>query len=172
MNVLIDTNVVLDVLICREPFFELSQLVLLASEQKIINGFVAASAVTDIFYVTNKHLKNKDATYKLLREHLMGTISIAPVDDKNISDALDLGWDDFEDCVQYVVGESIVADFIVTRNPKDFKLMWNTYVSQKNQYNREIKLCWFIMEVMLWLKSLELLCQTVLWIMAAGFTLP
>ena len=49
MNVLIDTNVALDFLIKREPFFGCSQLVLLASEQKIINGYVTASTITDIF---------------------------------------------------------------------------------------------------------------------------
>jgi predicted nucleic acid-binding protein len=120
MNVLIDTNVALDVLIRREPFFDFSQLVLLASEQRIISGFVTASAITDIFYITNKHLKDRAATYRLLKEHLIGTVSIAAVDGKAIVDALDLEWDDFEDCVQYVVGESIAADYIVTRNPSDF----------------------------------------------------
>ena len=88
MNVLIDTNVALDVLIGREPFFEFSQLVLLASEQKIINGYITASSITDIFYVTNKHLKDKAATYKLLKEHLMGTVSIATVDGKSISEVV------------------------------------------------------------------------------------
>ena len=121
MDVLIDTNIALDVLLGREPFLVISQLVLLASEQKIINGYVTASAVTDIFYVTNKHLKDKTATYKLLNEHLMGTVSIAAVDGNSISEALRLEWDYFEDCVQYVVGKSIAADYIVTRNPGDFK---------------------------------------------------
>ena len=121
MNVLIDTNVALDVLLGREPFLELSQLVMLASEQKIINGYITASAVTDIFYITNKHLKDKAAAYKLLNEHLMGTVSIAAVDGNSISEALNLEWDDFEDCVQYVVGKSIAADYIVTRDPGDFK---------------------------------------------------
>jgi len=52
MNVLIDTNVAIDVMLKRTPFFENSQLVLLASEQKHINGFISASAITDIFYIT------------------------------------------------------------------------------------------------------------------------
>ena len=120
MNVLIDTNVALDVLLQREPFFEHSQLVMLASEQKIISGFISASAVTDIFYITNKHLKDTAATYKLLREHLIGAVTIAAVDDKVISDAFGMEWDDFEDCVQYVAGESVSADYIVTRNQNDF----------------------------------------------------
>jgi len=121
MNVLIDTNVALDVIICREPFLESSQLIMLASERNIINGFITASSITDIFYITNKHLRDRKATYKALKEHLIGTIRIAAVDEKAITDALDFEWADFEDCVQYVVGESIVADYIVTRNPKDYE---------------------------------------------------
>ena len=120
MNVLIDTNIALDVLLQRELFFEDSQLVLLAAEQKYINGFISASAVTDIFYIANKVLKDKSATYSLLREHLMGTVGIATVDSSHILKALNLEWDDFEDCVQFTVGESIAADYIVTRNPKDY----------------------------------------------------
>ena len=107
MNVLIDTNVALDVLLQRQPFFEHSQLVLLAAEHKYVTGFISASAITDIFYITNKSLKDRAATYKLLREHLMGTVSIAAVDGDHILRSLDLEWDDFEDCVQYTVGESV-----------------------------------------------------------------
>ena len=121
MNVLIDTNVALDVIIRREPYLEFSQLILLASERNFINGFVTASSITDIFYITNKRLKNREATYKALKEHLMSAVHIAAVDEKAIKDALDFEWDDFEDCVQYVVGESIAADYIVTRNPKDYE---------------------------------------------------
>ena len=121
MNVLIDTNVVIDVLIQREPYFKHSQLVLLASEQKYINGFVSASAITDIFYIVNKSLKNKTATCELMKKDFIGTINIAAVDGDIIFEALNAEWDDFEDCVQYIVGESISADYIVTRNPKDFK---------------------------------------------------
>ena len=119
MNILIDTNVVLDVLLKREPFFKHSQLVLLLSEEEYINGYISASAVTDIFYVTNKYLKNKDATLAFLR-NLTNTVAIAAVDSDIILDALDARWNDFEDCVQYSVSESIDADYIVTRNPNDF----------------------------------------------------
>ena len=121
MNVLIDTNVALDVIVNREPFNKNSQLIMLASEQNVINGFITASSITDIFYITNKHLKDRTATYKALKEHLIGTVRIAAVDGKSITDALDYEWKDFEDCVQYVVGESIAADYIVTRNPKDYE---------------------------------------------------
>ena len=51
MNILVDTNVILDVFLQREPFFKHSQLVLLAAEKKYVNAFVSASAITDIYYV-------------------------------------------------------------------------------------------------------------------------
>ena len=121
MNVLIDTNVIIDVLVQRKPFFEHSQLVLLASEQKLINGFVSATAVTDIFYVVRKHYNKADA-HELMKKHLIGTVSVAAVDEYAILKALEMEWNDFEDCVQYVVSENISADYIVTRNPKDFQM--------------------------------------------------
>ncbi|MCL2321570.1 MAG: PIN domain-containing protein [Oscillospiraceae bacterium] len=120
MTIIIDTNVVLDVLIHRAPFFADSELVLLATEQKYVDGYVTASAITDIFYITNKYLKDKTATQELLKNHLIGTVNIAAVDGDIIVEALNAGWDDFEDSVQYVTGKSIKADYIVSRNTCDF----------------------------------------------------
>ncbi len=120
MNVFIDTNVAIDVLIRREPFYQHSKLVLLASERKHINGFISASAFTDIHYIALKALKDPKAVQMLLAEHFIKTVNIATVDSRIIHGALGSHWDDFEDCVQNTVAESISADYIVTRNPKDF----------------------------------------------------
>ena len=60
MTVLIDTNIILDVLLKREQFLEKSSHIILLSEKKIIDGYVTASAITDIFYIiTNITLKDK-----------------------------------------------------------------------------------------------------------------
>ena len=120
MTVLIDTNLAIDVLLKREPFFENAQLILLASEQKYISGFISASSITDIFYIVNKHLKDKVMTRKLVKDHLIKTISIAAVNSNTILEALDAEWDDFEDCVQYMAGKNISADYIITRNAADY----------------------------------------------------
>ncbi len=45
----------------------------------------------------------------------------ATVTDNNIYQALDMEWEDFEDSLQYIVGEGLSVDYIVTRNTKDFK---------------------------------------------------
>lgn len=51
MNVMIDTNIIIDVLTEREPYFRESHDVLSLCEKKVINGFVTASTITDIFYI-------------------------------------------------------------------------------------------------------------------------
>jgi predicted nucleic acid-binding protein len=118
MKVLIDTNVVLDVLINNSAFFSHSKKIFDFAEQKHITGFISASAITDIFYIAQRKLgkKNaKEAIKKVLKVFYPGTVT-----DNNIYQALDLEWDDFEDSVQFVVGESFAVDFIVTRNVQDF----------------------------------------------------
>jgi predicted nucleic acid-binding protein len=119
MNVLIDTNVVLDQLLKREPFYENAKRIHLLSEKGYINSYISASAVTDIYYIANKELNDKDIVVKLL-ENLLKTTNVAAVTETGIHEALQLKWDDFEDAVQYVAGKSISAEYIVTRNAKDF----------------------------------------------------
>ena len=67
MTVLIDTNVVLDVLLKREQFLEKSSNVMLLSEKKIIDGYITASAVTDIFYIVIPAIQPSDFLAMVLR---------------------------------------------------------------------------------------------------------
>ncbi|MDR3265828.1 MAG: PIN domain-containing protein [Synergistaceae bacterium] len=119
MNVLIDTNVVLDVLLRREPYYKDSMRVIVLSEKKYIDGIVSASAITDIYYIVRKAIKNRDFAIDLLKR-LTKVIGVGSVIDRHIYEALELEWDDFEDSIQYVVGKSIGVEYIVTRNPQDF----------------------------------------------------
>jgi predicted nucleic acid-binding protein len=119
MNVLIDTNVVLDVLLKREPFLEDSSEIIFLSEKNVITGYVSASAATDIFYLTRKNLQNVSKTYDALK-NLFGTIRIATVSEETVHTALDLEWKDFEDCIQYVSAKDFNADYIITRNAADY----------------------------------------------------
>ena len=120
MNVLIDTNIAIDVLTQREPYYEESQLVLHASEKGIINGYISASAITDIFFIINRLINNRNDTKELVKKLVFETVEVATVDGLIITQAVNDDWEDFEDCVQYYVGESISADYIITRNRDDF----------------------------------------------------
>ena len=118
MTVLIDTNVVLDVLLKRHPFYENSFVISQLANLKRITGYVSASAVTDIFYISAKKLGKKAAKEAI--KQLLQIYYPATVTDEDIYHALDLTWDDFEDSVQFTVGEGLSADYIVTRNTQDF----------------------------------------------------
>ena len=119
MNVLIDTNVILDVLLKREPHYKNAAKIIVLSEKNYICGYISASAITDIYYIAKKELKSKDAAFETLK-NILRTVHIASVTESDIYEALDLKWDDFEDSVQYAAGKSISAAYIITRNSKDF----------------------------------------------------
>jgi len=118
MEVLIDTNVALDVILNNAGFAANARVILELAEQKRFTGYISASAITDIFYISHKKL-GKETARKTLN-HLLHIFYPATVTDVNIFQALDLEWDDFEDSVQYVVGEGLAVDYIVSRNTQDF----------------------------------------------------
>ena len=118
MKVLIDTNVALDYMLHRQGYSNAMAIYLLA-EQNFITGYISASAITDIFYIASKEL-GKKITRENIKQHLVPVLKPATVTDDHIYQALNLDWDDFEDSVQYIVGESFSADFIITHNTQDF----------------------------------------------------
>jgi len=120
MKVLIDTNIALDVLLKRTPHYERSAKVLALSEKRKIDAYISASAVTDIYYITRKALKDKHATIDLLRK-LVKIVNVAAVTSDTVHQALELEWGDFEDSLQYVTGESLLVEYVITRNPQDFE---------------------------------------------------
>lgn len=120
MKLLIDTNIVLDVLLKREPFFEDGIKVMKLAGRDDVQEYISASAITDIYYIANRMLKNKQTVRNLI-EKLLKVISIASVSEEEIKMAFALEWNDFEDSVQYSVAVMGEMDGLVTRNPNDFK---------------------------------------------------
>jgi len=102
MTVLIDTNVALDVLLNNAGLVAGSRAILDLAEKKLFTGYISASAVTDIFYISQKKLGKKTAKEAI--KHLLHIYYPATVTDEDIYKALDLTWDDFEDSVQFTVG--------------------------------------------------------------------
>ena len=119
MKLLIDTNVILDVLLKREPFYEVAVDVLKLAERDDVREYISASAVTDIYYIAYRQLKEKAAVKELLKRLLM-VVSVAAVSEREIISALELAWSDFEDSVQYSVALLNEMDGLVTRNPGDY----------------------------------------------------
>lgn len=120
LNLLIDTNVVLDVFLRREPFFEMSdRAVTLSRRYSDVNSFISASTVTDIYYLTYKALKNHQVVRGLFKD-IFEFVEVVDVTEKDIHAAFALNWKDFEDSVQYAVAKSNHFDAIVTRKMEGF----------------------------------------------------
>jgi len=118
MKILVDANVALDVILNRQPFYQSSASVIGLS-QGGIDVFISASTITDLYYITNKSLKDKQAALTLIK-NLLNNVVAASVTDNEIRRAINLNWNDFEDAVQYSAGEAISVDYLVTRNVSDF----------------------------------------------------
>lgn len=119
MNVLLNTNVVLDYILKRDPFFEHAKTIFRWSyEQKII-AYVSASAVTDIYYLIQQAM-DKATALNFIQE-LVQFIQIAGVDKTVVLLALQSGISDFEDAVQNAAAKNTGITHIITRNIKDYK---------------------------------------------------
>jgi len=118
MKVLVDSNVVLNKLLKQAAFFAGSNAIFNLAEVGQITGYISASAITDIYYIARKSL-GKEAAREAIKRVLQ-VFHPATVTGSDIYQALDLEWDDFEDSVQYIVGEGLAVDYIVTRNTQDF----------------------------------------------------
>ena len=95
MKLLIDTNIVLDVLLKREPFYQNAVKVMNLAQYEDIHEYVSASAVTDIYYIAYKQIKDRKLVLDLIKRLLM-VVSIAAVTKQEIRNALETGWRDLK----------------------------------------------------------------------------
>lgn len=120
MKCFIDTNVLIDFLLQRQPFYEPAAALLTMADDKRIEAAVSAlSIVTSQFICCERAKMPLEVwTHKLsVLDEIMEIISI---DENDVMVACSSGWKDYEDSVQYHVAKKASCDVIVTRNPKDF----------------------------------------------------
>ena len=120
MKIVLDTNVILDVLANREPFADDSEAVLAACNGSQFEAAITANTVTDIAYVLHKHLDRTSIKAALLG--LLELVSVIEVNQGNCVGAFDLPVRDFEDALLAHCAKGWGADYIVTRNKKDFSV--------------------------------------------------
>jgi predicted nucleic acid-binding protein len=113
-----DTNVVLDVLLARSPFEADSTKIMAAVETGLVEGFLCATTITTIHYLTAKAVGRKTAEKHI--GALLRIFQIAPVTDVVLLSALGSKAKDFEDAVLLESARAASADGIVTRNPSNF----------------------------------------------------
>lgn len=119
MRLMIDTNIFLDVLAEREPFYANSKAVLELCENRKVYGFLSASSVTDIFYLIRRQLHSVDLAYKALGA-VLDIAKVLTVTNDDVLNAYIQRASDFEDCLMAICAKANKCDALVTRNKKDF----------------------------------------------------
>jgi len=118
VKVLLDTNIIVDVAIEREPFFGDSEQVLTFVEEGRIEGYISASTFGDLYYIIRRD-KGRNMALELL-SNIATFCQVATVDRAAITMALTANFRDFEDAIQYGTARVNQLDAIITRDVADF----------------------------------------------------
>ena len=119
MKILIDTNVILDVLCNRADFVEDSLRVFKYCEADRIEGYISALSIPNIVYIMRKELDGERV--KEILTALTSIFTVVDLRERDLLRAADWNFPDYEDALQAVCASRIKANYIVTRNIKDFK---------------------------------------------------
>ncbi len=117
--VLFDTNVVLDVILAREPWAMSAAELLNASARGAIVGWVAGPTITTVHYIVEKARDRTTATTAV--NDLLQVVAVVPLASEDFLRALSLGLRDFEDAVQVAAALRVGAEYVITRNTRDFR---------------------------------------------------
>jgi len=115
----LDTNIILDLLACRMPFYaEAAELFSLA-DKKEIKLSISSLCLADTHYIISRQ-NSEPEVRKILRKFKV-LVNVLPLDDKIADLALNSEFRDFEDAIQYYTAIENDQDIIITRNQQDFK---------------------------------------------------
>jgi predicted nucleic acid-binding protein len=119
VRVLIDTNILLDFLLQREPFFQEAELLFRAIDMGQVVGYITATTLTDIFYISRRHTRSVEQARQAVSETLTA-MAICPIDRAVLELAFNSGLADFEDAVQIFSADAQGLEVIVTRDAQGF----------------------------------------------------
>ncbi len=120
MIILVDTNIALDFLTMRQPFYNDAREIISLCAREKVQGFIAFHSLPNIFYILRKSHSDTDRR-KMLRK-LCLVLRVTGASHKRVCSAIERSdFSDFEDCLQDECAKEVSADYIVTRNTEDFQ---------------------------------------------------
>ena len=120
MKVLVDTNILIDYVLVRQPFFSSAERIVMLCDSKKPEGYIAAHTVMNMFFILRHDYKTEER--KNILKELCEIFNVVGIDQKKIIASLENeDFSDVEDCLQTECAKSCGADYIVTRNVKDFQ---------------------------------------------------
>jgi predicted nucleic acid-binding protein len=119
MRVLFDTDVVLDLVLDREPFVEAAAALFEWHELGRIDAYISSITPVNVFYLTRKN-KGIEVARRAVEE-LLAILNVCSLDRFVLEEAHRLAFTDYEDAVQHASATANSLEAIVTRNLKDYK---------------------------------------------------
>ena len=119
MNVFLDTNVVVDFMLRREPFFNDASTIFAMVDDKKINASTSVLTVVNCAYLMKKAFSREIVLNKV--NVLCETLKITPIDVNQLTRAAKMNPYDYEDAVQYMSALPKKPDIIITRDEKGFR---------------------------------------------------
>ena len=119
MRAVIDTCVILDYLQNREPYFNDALNIAIGRAKREYEAYITASSVTDLYYIIYRHTRDAGKTRETINSLIM-LFGLADTYAEDCINALHNGMTDYEDAVMSETAYRIKADYIITRNEKDY----------------------------------------------------
>ena len=120
MVILIDTNVALDFLAMRQPYYDDARNIIRICANEQVQGYIAFHSLPNIFYILRKSYSEADRREMLKK--LCFVLQVTGASHEKVCDAIERNeFSDFEDCLQDECAKEVSADYIVTRNAEDFR---------------------------------------------------
>jgi predicted nucleic acid-binding protein len=118
-NLYLDTNIILDLLAQRMPFYSDAAKLFSLADKKKIKLSISALCLADAHYILLK--QNPDLEIRNILRKFKVLVNVLPLDNKITDLALNSEFKDFEDAIQYYTAIENDQDLIITRNQSDFK---------------------------------------------------
>ena len=118
-KIFVDTDVVLDLLARREPYYVPAARLFTLADQSKVQLYVSSLSFSNLHYLLTKQY-SREGSLKILRDFKV-LVKVVGVDDKIIGLALNSAFTDFEDAIQYYAALEENVSVLVTRNLRDYK---------------------------------------------------
>jgi len=118
-RIFVDSDILLDLLLKRDPFVIYSRALLADHTQKLVDIYTSTLILANVHYVISKQLNKNGALISI--KYLMGLVKVLSFEEAQIKAAINAGHIDFEDSIQYYIARQNNCDLIISRNTKHYK---------------------------------------------------
>ncbi len=118
MKIFLDINIILDVLVKREPYYMNSARIWTLTKEESIQGYISAITVNNFYYIIKK-LKNSKIAGNFIDE-ILDDFKVVPLTKDILRQSRTTPEKDYEDSIQYFSAINTGCQFLITRNEKDF----------------------------------------------------